>query len=144
MYNELVERLAALDGVAQDPVYHPEGHALYHSLQVFEHALKEQASPHLLAAALLHDVGKSEAGRDHDVVGAEMLDGLPEPVCWLVGHHLDLLRNPRQTKALLFGTPKLRQLKQLRRWDLAGRQTHARVREPEEAVAIVLEALEHV
>ena len=28
--------LAALEAVKQNPLYHPEGDALYHSLQVFE------------------------------------------------------------------------------------------------------------
>ena len=38
--DEMVEWLIALDGVRQDPRYHPEGDALFHSLQVFEHALR--------------------------------------------------------------------------------------------------------
>jgi putative nucleotidyltransferase with HDIG domain len=142
IYDRMVSWLEALDGVPQDPKYHPEGDALFHSLQVFELALADEADPELLAAALLHDVGKAHAGRDHDKVGADMLDGLPERTAWLVEHHLDLLRDPKQTRARWHGTPQLQDLERLRRWDLGGRQRHARVREPEEAAAIVAEALD--
>jgi hypothetical protein len=52
-------RLGPLEAVKQDPRRHPEGDALYHSLQVFE--LARHARPYdeeFLLAALLHDVGK--------------------------------------------------------------------------------------
>lgn len=139
-YDETLDWLAALDGVPQDPRFHPEGDALFHSLQVFEHALRDAADAELLAAALLHDVGKAFAGRDHDRVGAALLIGLPERTVWLVAHHLDLLRDPRRTRARMAGGAALVDLERLRRWDLAGRDPRARVREPEEAVSIVLEA----
>jgi hypothetical protein len=51
-------RLGPLETVKQDPRWHPEGDALYHSLQVFE--LARHARPYdeeFLLAALLHDVG---------------------------------------------------------------------------------------
>jgi hypothetical protein len=141
MYDNLLHLLLALDGVAQHPKYHPEGDALFHSLQVFEHALKADPTPTLLAAALLHDVGKAHGSRDHAELGAVLLDGLPDPVRWLVAHHLDLLRHSRRTRTRLGGTTLLRDLQLLRRWDVAGRDPRAWVREPEEAVAIVVEAL---
>ena len=137
----MLDWLLPLAHAEQDPCYHPEGDALFHSLQVFEHALADNPSAILLAAALFHDVGKAVSGPDHDRVGAEMLDGLPSATRWLVRHHLDLLRTPKQTKAMLYGTPELRALKQLRDWDLAGRSPTAWVREPEEAIAIVCEEL---
>lgn len=141
MYDEMLTWLAALDGVPQDPRYHPEGDALFHSLQVFERALVDDADAELLAAALLHDIGKATAGADHDAIGAELLVGWPERVVWLVGHHLDLLRDPRRARRRWGGTPAGVDLARLRRWDLAGRDPRARVREPEEAAAIVAEAL---
>ena len=49
--------LRPLEQVKQNPKYHPEGDALYHSLQVFE--LARQARPwdqEFVLAAILHDV----------------------------------------------------------------------------------------
>jgi hypothetical protein len=143
MYEELLPLLTALDGVPQDPRHHPEGDALFHTLQVYQHAAADRAEPELLAAALFHDVGKAVSGRDHDRVGAAMLDGLSERVRWCVAHHLDLLRDPRRTRKRLAHDPRLRDLILLRRWDLAGRDPHARVCEPEQALSHALEALEH-
>lgn len=141
MYEDMLSWLEALDGVEQDPRYHPEGDALYHSLQVFELALADGATPEMLAAALLHDVGKAIAGPDHAEIGAELVCGVPERTRWMIAHHLHLLRWPRRTRAWLLGTPELQDLQRLRRWDLGGRRTDARVRSPEEAISIVLEAL---
>jgi hypothetical protein len=126
MDTELYELLTALDGVRQDRRYHPEGDALFHSLQVFLHARRDTDDPELLAAALLHDVGKAWDDGDHALSGACLLDGLvSDRVIWLVEHHLDLLRHPRRTRALLLGTPQLRDLERLRGWDLAGRDPRA-------------------
>lgn len=138
---EILTWLGDLDGVPQDARFHPEGDALFHSLQVFERALDDRAEGELLAAALLHDIGKAHGGRDHDAIGAELLIGWPQRITWCVAHHLDLLRSPRQARSRLAGTLALRDLERLRRWDLAGRDPRARVREPEEAAAIVVEAL---
>jgi exopolyphosphatase/pppGpp-phosphohydrolase len=95
MHQELLDLLLALDGIRQDPRYHPEGDALFHSLQAFDIARRETADRTLWAAALLHDVGKAVSSPDHDEVGADLLDGLVSPrIVWLVRHHLDLLRVP--------------------------------------------------
>ena len=89
MHHELLDLLLALDGVQQDPRWHPERDALYHSLQVLELARRDTIDPELQAAALLHDVGKALGSADHAEVGADLLDGLVAPrVVWLVRHHL--------------------------------------------------------
>lgn len=142
MRDELLDLLHALDGIAQDPRYHPEGDALFHSLQVWDHARRDTDDPELLAAALLHDVGKSLRGPDHDADGADLLDGLMPPrTVWLVRHHLDLLRAPGVTRRRLRGAPLLRDLEQLRRWDLAGRRPDAVVPPVTVALDAVLDAL---
>jgi hypothetical protein len=140
MYQELLDLLLDLDGVAQDPRHHPEGDALFHSLQCFDRARAETRDRQLWAAALLHDVGKATAGPDHDVVGAELLAGLvPARVCWLVRHHLDLLRTPHATRTRFRGDPRGHDLERLRRWDLSGRDPHAFVTDPVTALQILFD-----
>ena len=134
MHDELFSLLAALDGIQQSPKYHPEGDALYHSLQVFELAMKATDDRVLWAAALFHDVGKAIDGPLHDEVGADLLEGLlPDRAVWLVRHHLDLLKDPRRTRRRWLGTPELLDLERLRKWDLGGRNPNARVLELESA-----------
>jgi hypothetical protein len=101
-------RLEPLASVKQNPKYHPEGDALYHSLQVFERA--REARPYdeeFLLAALLHDVGKAIDPHDHVAAGLGALRGTLTPrVEWLIAHHMDLLvrpdrpLNPKVRKAL--------------------------------------------
>src|SRR5262249_40232032 len=96
---ELLALLEALDGVGQNERFHPEGDALYHSLQAFDCARRATADRALWAAALLHDVGKAFGSADHAEVGAELLEGLVSPrIVWLVRHHLDLLHAPGKTR----------------------------------------------
>src|SRR4051812_19042898 len=101
-------RLGPLEAVKQNPKYHPEGDALYHSLQVFE--LARESRPYdeeFLLAALLHDVGKAIDPHDHAAAGVEALRGtLTERTAWLIEHHMDLLArgdrpvSPRVRQAL--------------------------------------------
>jgi exopolyphosphatase/pppGpp-phosphohydrolase len=141
MHDDLLDLLSALDGVRQDPRHHPEGDALYHSLQAFELARRDTDDRALWAAALLHDVGKALGSADHAETGADLLDGLVGPrIVWLVRHHLDLLEQPGVTKRRLRGTARLADLQRLRRWDVGGRSPHARVPAPEVALAHLLDA----
>lgn len=131
MHKELLDLLLALDRVPQDPRWHPEGDALFHSLQVFDLARRETADRGLWAAALLHDVGKAFASADHADEGADVLAELVCPrVVWLVRHHLHLLRAPAATKRRLRRTRALADLTRLRRWDLGGRSPGATVLRP--------------
>jgi hypothetical protein len=139
MNDELFSLLAALDGIPQSPKYHPEGDALFHSLQVFELARAATDDRVMWAAALFHDVGKAIDGPIHDEIGADLLDGLlPGRAVWLVRHHLDLLKDPRRTRRRLLGSPELRDLELLRKWDLGGRDPRARVRSIEDALSLAL------
>lgn len=133
--NYLLSLLKSLEFVEQSPCYHPEGNALFHSLQVYQCAQVETDDAELLAAALLHDVGKAIDYPNHDKVGAEALQGLLSPrAVWLVEHHLDLLVSPQKTRRRLAGTKRLVDLEKLRRWDLRGRDPHATVVTPEQAL----------
>lgn len=83
--------LLPLARVKQERRWHPEGDALYHSLQVFE--LARDALPYdeeFLLAALLHDVGKAIDPYDHVAAGLEALrDFITERTGWLIAHHME-------------------------------------------------------
>ena len=83
--------LLPLEHVKQSRKYHPEGDALYHSLQVFDLARNEMPyDEEFLLAALLHDVGKAIDPGDHVMAGLEALEGFISPrVAWLIYHHMD-------------------------------------------------------
>jgi hypothetical protein len=85
--------LLPLEQVMQSPEDHPEGDALYHSLQVFEFA--RQALPYdeeFLLAALLHDVGKPIDRRNHVAAGLQALEHAVTPrTAWLIEHHVEAL-----------------------------------------------------
>src|SRR5215211_6020474 len=72
--------LLPLENVRQNLKWHPEGDALYHSLQVFDLARDELPyDEEFLLAALLHDVGKAIDSYDHVAAGLEALEGYITP-----------------------------------------------------------------
>lgn len=83
--------LLPLERVRQSPVYHPEGDALYHSLQVFDRACDAQPyDQELLLAALLHDVGKAIDPANHVAAALEALAEFITPrTAWLIEHHME-------------------------------------------------------
>ncbi|HWB00844.1 MAG TPA: HD domain-containing protein [Pirellulales bacterium] len=80
--------LMPLEHVRLSPQHHPEGDALYHSLQVF--ALARAELPYdeeFLLAALLHDVGKGIDPHNAVVAAVEALSDIATPRClWLIEH----------------------------------------------------------
>ena len=80
--------LLPLENVKQNPKWHPEGDALYHSLQVYDLACDQ--SPYdeeFLLAALLHDVGKAIDPHDHVNAGVEAVqEFVTERTLWLIKH----------------------------------------------------------
>ncbi len=83
--------LLPLEYVKQHPAYHPEGDALYHSLQVFDLAANRLPyDEEFLLAALLHDIGKAVDAEDHVTAGLQALEGyITERTAWLIRHHMD-------------------------------------------------------
>jgi hypothetical protein len=136
--------LLPLEDVRQSPVWHPEGDALYHSLQVFEQARNRRPyDEEFLLAALLHDVGKAIDPGDH--VGAALLalEGLiTDRTQFFIAHHMDA-REYRggklgaRLRRELPASPDFEDLMLLEECDVAGR-------EPGASVGSVDDALEYL
>jgi hypothetical protein len=138
--------LLPLENVKQSPKYHPEGDALYHSLQVFDLAKDELPyDEEFLLAALLHDVGKAIDPQDHVAAGLEALgEFITERTAWLVEHHMEAQKS-------LDGTIGARANKRLRahedydelmllaQCDRAGRQRGVQTSEVREAIEYLRE-----
>ncbi len=140
-WSPLLEPLAK---VRQNPTMHPEGDALYHSLQAFEGARRRfPYDEEMITAALLHDVGKAIDPGDHVSAGLEALEGtLSAREHFLIAHHMDAL-------AAREGTLAARQLDRLRlsEWyeDLmALREIDDDARQPGVDVCTVEEAIEFI
>jgi hypothetical protein len=136
--------LEPLERVKQDPRFHPEGDALYHSLQVFE--LARQRVPwdeEFLLAALLHDVGKAIDLPDHPSAAVSALEGaITERTEFLIAHHMDALGYRsgalgHRAKRRLESSENFEDLMLLRELDSAGRRCGA-------MVCTIREALEYV
>lgn len=78
--------LLPLEQIEQDPDYHPEGDALYHTLQVY--SLAREALPYdeeFLLAALLHHVGRPLDKQDPIPAALAALDGFITPrTAWFI------------------------------------------------------------
>ncbi|NOY42041.1 MAG: HD domain-containing protein [Planctomycetes bacterium] len=133
--------LRPLEFVTQDPIRHPEGDVLYHSLQVYtlvgEHFPYDEE---LLTAALLHDVGKAVNRRDSIAVGLAALTGIITPrTVWFI-------ENLPVARTLVDGTLGVRAINRLKASpdfdeltvfidsDLAGRRCGVVVPDIEEAI----------
>jgi predicted HD phosphohydrolase len=144
--------LEPLEGVKQSPKYHPEGDALYHSLQAFE--LAREVCPHdeeFLLAALLHDVGKAIDPSDHVSAALQALEGtITERTQWLIAHHMEVQALHAGTlgvkaRARLQQSEYYDDLMFLNELDRRGRVRGAPVCELDEAIEFLLEmsAREH-
>src|SRR5262249_23473968 len=138
--------LLPLENVKQSPRYHPEGDALYHSLQVFELARDERPyDEEFLLAALLHDVGKGLEPVDHVAAGlAALEETITERTRFLIAHHMDALayrqgKLPVRTRQELEGSPDFDDLMLLRKLDDAGRAKGVVVGTVDEALQYVRE-----
>jgi predicted HD phosphohydrolase len=138
-------RLLPLETIKQNSKIHPEGDALYHSLQVFE--LAREARPYdeeFLLAALLHDVGKAIDPQDHVGAAVQALRGaVTDRTLWLIEHHMDLLQSrdrpiPPRLKRELESSEYFEDLKLLRELDDAGRVPGMQVETIDEILAYLL------
>jgi hypothetical protein len=130
-----------LEQVKQSPIWHPEGDALYHSLQVFELARDQRPyDEEFLLAALLHDVGKALDPADHVGAGLAALEGMiTERTRFLIAHHMDAQalkagKLPAKLRRELEASPDYDDLMLLRELDDAGRVPGAHVGTVDEAL----------
>ena len=136
--------LRPLADVKQNARWHPEGDALYHSLQVFDLARDCRGyDEEFLLAALLHDVGKAIDPADHAAASVAALEGaVTDRTAWLVTHHMDAQSLSDGTLGHRAAT-RLREsgdfddLMLLRDLDRAGRHVGVEVPEVDEAIAVV-------
>ncbi len=141
--------LQPLEKVRQDRDSHPEGDALYHSLQVFELARQELPyDEEFLLAALLHDVGKAIDSRDHVTAALEVLEGLITPrTAWLIEHHQEALTYGQgalgaRLRRRLQAAEDFDELLLLARCDRGGRQVGMAVPDVQEALQYLRELAE--
>lgn len=89
-FAEFLMLLRPLETILRSRETHPEGDALYHSLQVF--ALVREEVPYdeeLLLAALLHEVGLAEDRSDPIPASIELLgDAISQRTGWLIENHV--------------------------------------------------------
>ena len=141
--------LLPLEKVKESRKHHPEGDALYHSLQVFELARQELPyDEEFLLAALLHDVGKAIDPQEHVAAAMEALDGFITPrTAWFIEHHMEAhglldgtlgMRSRRRLEA----SEDFDELTLLARCDRDGRVRGADAPELEEALEYLRELAE--
>ena len=140
-------RLEPLGLVKQGAKAHPEGDALYHSLQVFELARSERPfDEEFLLATLLHDVGKAIDPADPVLAGLESLEGaITERTRWLIAHLRDALGaiaaapngRARRVPGVEADPDDLDDLLLLARLDLDGRVPGVPVPNVDEALAFI-------
>ncbi len=138
--------LLPLENVKQHPKYHPEGDALYHSLQVFDRACNHLPyDEEFLLAALLHDVGKAIDPEDHVVAGlAAVEEFVEERTAWLIRHHMvahEIREGTLGVRARkrLQRNESFEELMLLSECDHAGRQAGVEASELEEALQYLRE-----
>jgi hypothetical protein len=85
-FDRIAEIVGMLAAVRQDPVRHPEGDVLEHSLQVFDRVHRERPfDEELLTAALVHDVGRAIDRQAPVAAALEALgDAITPRTRWLV------------------------------------------------------------
>lgn len=130
--------LARLERVQLDPQRHPEGDALYHSLQVYELGLAERPyDEEFLLACLLHDVGLAINRRLPVTAAIEALgDLITDRTRFLIEHRaeaVEYLKTGRLPRSLR-RSEHFEDLVLLARCDLAGRVRGANVGTAEEAL----------
>ncbi|MEA1951799.1 MAG: tRNA adenylyltransferase, partial [Planctomycetota bacterium] len=133
--------LLPLERVKESPKYHPEGDALYHSLQVFDHARDELPyDEEFLLGALLHDVGKGIDRKDHVAAGLDAVREFVTPrTDWFIENHIAAMqlldgKLGARARRRLQESDDFDELMLLAQCDRAGRQRGVEAPDLEEAL----------
>ena len=130
-----------LESIMLSSLRHPEGDALYHSLQVFQCALEFRAyDEEFLLAALLHDVGKGIDPEDHVVAGLTAIEShISQRTASLIELHHEAHRYREGTLGMrarrrLEANPDFEDLLLLAECDQRGRECGVMVPDVEQAL----------
>ena len=138
LIHHMLPSVAALENEEQNPVWHPEGTALVHTLEALKYVKDENYIIKL--AVLLHDIGKPKVHKIHEgrivtpghaAVGAEMVKDILtdlrfpnneiELISWLVGSHMLPAHKMRKCKLKrLLAHPHIEDLIKVMRADKLG------------------------
>jgi hypothetical protein len=136
--------LVPLEKVKLKPQFHPEGDALYHSLQVFDLARDELPyDEEFLLAALLHDVGKAIDPQEHVAAALdELSDYITARTAWLIEHHSEAgaLRDGTlgaRSRRRLAESENFEELMLLAKCDRAGRRVGVAAPDVDEALSYI-------
>ena len=147
-FDPLLDILEGCKDIEQDPVWHPEGDVLTHSLQTFKIAYKESNNIDLVLAALLHDVGKQIKKLHHAKESVKLIEGLvSDKTLWLVQHHMRiwsfLLGEMRKYMKVqeYYNHKWLKDLIMVARWDKMGRNPNIKVEYNREVIEKQLRSL---
>lgn len=117
--------------VIQSEKWHPEGSAYNHSIQCFNHAIKETDNVDLILAALFHDLGKSMESHGHEQYSVIICKPfLSEKSLWLIRMHMKInlyldgiMKRPFKIKEMV-ENPWYNDLLDLNKWDKAAREAN--------------------
>lgn len=115
----IIPEILLLKDIQQPPKYHPEGDCFLHTMLVAEYLDRLNASPELLLAGLLHDIGKPNTQtfedrirfNGHDKAGVEIATTICERlklsneqtnhILWLISTHMWPMNVAKKRKSKL-------------------------------------------
>ena len=143
-FERFIALLRPLERVMLDTRFHPEGDALYHSLQVFDLAYEQLPyDEEFLTAALLHEVGRAIDRKQYVAAGLALLEELiTSRTALLIEHIPQAVSFKRGTLGIrarkrLQNLPDYEEISILADCDREGRKVGVNTSDVEEAIDII-------